>query len=218
MRTDLAARPTHRDTIAERVAMLLRENILAGAVKCGAPLREEELAKQFDISRHVVREVLRLLASDGLVDYSSFRGSRVVHLSPTDVHEISTARRFIELNTVRSAAKFDGALIARLHQDFARAVERKEWREAFDLDLAFHAAIVSAGDNPLVSEWHRALVQRLRLAHLVAPAFQEEGLVASVPQHAEIALAAAAGDSTHLAQALESHLLNAEHQLSERIA
>lgn len=218
MRTDLASRPNHRATIAERVAMMLRENILDGAIKCGSPLREEELSKQFDISRHVVREVLRLLAADGIVEYSSFRGSRVIQLSPKDVHEISTARHFIELNTVRAASKFDGALIARLHQDFSRAVERKQWREAFDVDLEFHSAIVSAGGNQLISEWHRALVQRLRLAHLIAPAFQEEGLVASVPQHAEIALAAAAGDSVRLAQALESHLVSAEHQLSERVA
>ena len=202
--------------MAERVAIMLRQNILDGAIKCGSPLREEELSKQFDISRHVVREVLRMLAADGLVDYSSFRGSRVVHLSPTDIQEISTARRFIELNTVRSPVTFDGPLLARIHQDFARAVERKDWREAFDLDLAFHVAIVSANGNKLIAEWHRALVQRLRLAHLVAPAFQEEGLTRSVGQHAEIALAAAAGDQKRLAEALESHLLSAEEQLNER--
>lgn len=194
---------------------MIRDSILAGALKPGAPLREEELARQFDVSRHVVREVLRLLAADGLADYSSFRGSRVMHLSPEDVRQIYGARRFIELNAVRSpAGPIDGAALARVHQEFSSAVERAAWREAFDLDLAFHARIVEAANNQIIGEWHRALVQRLRLAHLIAPAFQEAGLTRSVAEHAEIALAVAAGDMTRALRALETHLVHAEQQLS----
>jgi DNA-binding GntR family transcriptional regulator len=218
MASNLGTRTGHRATIAERVAVLLRESILSGTLKSGSPLREEELARQFDVSRHVVREVLRLLAADGVADYSSFRGSRVVHLTAADVHNIYEARRFLEVNTVRSPeAAIDASALARIHQEFSQAVERKAWREAFDLDLAFHAAIVDANKNALISEWHRGLVQRLRLAHLIEPSFQEEGLSRSVSQHAQVALAVAAGDRERIAHALESHLIQAEQQLSNRL-
>lgn len=218
MSSNLGSRTGHRATIAERVALMVRDNILSGQLKSGSPLREEDLAKQFDISRHVVREALRLLAADGVADYSSFRGSRVVHLTAADVRDIYRARRFLEVNTVRSAATpIDSAALAKVHQEYILAVERKAWREAFDLDLAFHATIVDANENKLLSEWHRGLVQRLRLAHLIEPAFQETGLTRSVNEHAQVALAVAAGDRERIAQTLESHLLQAEQQLSSRM-
>ena len=214
MSPNLASRTGHRATIAERVALMLRDNILSGELKSGAPLREEDLSRQFDVSRHVVREVLRLLAADGLADYSSFRGSRVVHLNVAEVRDIYQARRFVEVNSVRSGGPIDATEVARIHQDFVRATERGAWREAFDLDLAFHAAIVNANQNKLISEWHRGIVQRLRLAHLIAPSFQEDGLLRSVREHAEVALAIAAGDPVKTAQVLEAHLLHAEEQLA----
>lgn len=218
MSVDLASRTGHRATIAERVALMIRDSILSGELKSGSPLREEELARQFDVSRHVVREVLRLLAADGLADYSSFRGSRVVHLTTQDVEGIFGARRFVEVNSIKSAvAPIDSSALARIHQEFARAVERSAWREAFELDLQFHSIIVDANCNKLVSEWHRGLIQRLRLAHLVAPAFQEEGLTTSVAEHAQIVLAAAAGDTKKMLQSLETHLLHAEQQLRKRM-
>ena len=218
MSSNLASRTGHRATIAERVALMLRDSILSGELKSGSPLREEELSRQFDVSRHVMREVLRLLAADGLADYSSFRGSRVVHLTTEDVQGIFGARRFVELNSVKSAAAtIDSSALARIHQEFSRAVERHAWREAFDLDVTFHTIIVAANQNKLITEWHRGLIQRLRLAHLIAPAFQEEGLTTSVSEHAEIVLAAAAGDSAKIRQALETHLLHAEQQLRQRM-
>jgi DNA-binding GntR family transcriptional regulator len=214
MTSSLASRTGHRATIAERVALMIRENILSGELKSGSPLREEDLSRQFDVSRHVVREVLRLLAADGLADYSSFRGSRVVHLTAADVRDVYRARRFVEVNSVRSGGAIDATAVAKIHQEFVRATERKAWREAFDLDLAFHAAIVDANHNELISEWHRGLVQRLRLAHLIAPSFQEEGLSRSIHEHAEVALAIAAGEPVRIAETLEKHLLHAEEQLA----
>jgi DNA-binding GntR family transcriptional regulator len=206
----------HRATIAERVALSLRDDILRGTLRAGTALREEELAKQFDISRHVVREVLRLLAADGMANYSSFRGSRVVLLSTDDVREIYQARRFIELHSLEKPNGLPELLqLQNIHKSFVQAVKQRQWSEAFDLDLAFHAVLVEVNQNKSISEWHSSLTRRLRLAHLISPMFQEEGLKRSIAEHAAIVQAVATGELAKVRTALEIHLRNAEQQLTE---
>ena len=74
---------SHRSTITERIAALIRHRVLDGTLPPGTPLREEDLAREFDVSRHVIREMLRVLAADGLADYSSFKGARVTRVAPS---------------------------------------------------------------------------------------------------------------------------------------
>jgi len=207
-----------RSTITERISALIRNRVLDGTLLAGTPLREEDLAREFNVSRHVIREALRLIAADGLADYSSFKGVRVTRIAPSDVNEIYKARQFIEQAAITGAKKApDATRIAAIHASFAAAVAEKAWAKAFDLDVDFHASIVELAASSRLSEWHRSLFKGLRLAHLVSPAFQEEGLSASVPQHAEIALSLAGGDFARARLALEAHLAHAEKQLMERM-
>lgn len=207
-----------RSTITERIAALIRQRVLDGTLPAGTPLREEDLGREFEVSRHVIREALRVLAADGLADYSSFKGARVTRIGTNDVSEIYKARQFIEKAAIMEGRiPPDGNLIAQIHGQFGVAVAEKCWWKAFDLDVDFHVLIVELAGSARLSEWHRSLFQRLRLAHLVSPAFQEVGLTASVPEHAEIALALAAGDRARARDALEAHLAHAEEQLTIRM-
>lgn len=207
-----------RSTITERISALIGHRVLDGTLMPGTPLREEDLAREFSVSRHVIREALRLLAADGLADYSSFKGARVTRVASSDVNEIYKARQFIEQSAITGARKPpDAARIAAIHAAFAAAVSEKAWTKAFDLDVEFHASIVEMADSPRLSEWHRSLFKGLRLAHLVSPPFQAEGLSASVPQHSEIALSLAVGDCARARLALQTHLADAEKQLTERM-
>jgi DNA-binding GntR family transcriptional regulator len=207
---------SHRSTITERIAALIRHRVLDGTLPPGTPLREEDLAREFEVSRHVIREMLRVLAADGLADYSSFKGARVTRVAPSDVNEIYKARQFIEQAAITNARSApDANRIGIIHGRFGAAVAEKAWSKAFDIDVEFHALIVELAGSARLSEWHRSLFQGLRLAHLVSPAFQAEGLTTSVPEHAEIALALTAGDFARARTALESHLAHAEKQLTE---
>ncbi|WP_397420100.1 GntR family transcriptional regulator [Phenylobacterium sp.] len=195
----------------------LREQVLSGALPAGAPLREEDLAAEFGVSRHVVREALRLLAADGLADYASYRGARVPRLSGEDVRDIYRARTFIE---TAALLRGDGDLareLALIHGRFVRAVSEKAWVEAFASDVAFHGALAAAAGSDRLTAWHSDLMRSLRLAHLVAPAFQEQGLSESVAQHAEIIVALTAGDQAGAARALEDHLGTAQKLLALRV-
>ena len=210
--------PGLRSTITERIALVIRQRVLDGTLPAGMPLREEDLGREFQVSRHVIREALRVLATDGLADYSSFKGARVTRIGASDVSEIYAARQFIERAAITGARRApDANRLALIHGRFGTAVAEKVWTEAFDLDVEFHALIVELAGSARLSKWHRGLFQGLRLAHLVSPSFQEEGLSASVAQHAEIALALTAGDFERARAALEAHLAHAEKHLTLRM-
>ena len=200
----------HRATITQRLAMQVRALILAGVYAPGAPLREGELAARYEVSRHVVREVLRTLAADRLVDYASFRGARVPVLTEADARDIYRARRMVECSSESMSALPDREAIGPIQRAFTAAVKAGDWSRAFDLDVDFHGAIVAAAGSARSSAWLAALMQDLRLAHLVAPSFNGLAFVESVAQHDEIVAAIEAGDADGARAAMKRHLDAAE--------
>lgn len=210
--------PDHRATITQRLAVEVGERILAGAHAPGTPLREGELAARYEVSRHVIREVLRTLAADGLVDYASFRGARVPVLTEADARDIYRARRMVECGPEAMSALPDRKMIGRIHREFTAAVKAADFARAFDLDVSFHQAILAASGSPRASAWLAALMQALRLAHLVAPAFNRHAFIASVAQHGAIVEAIKAGDAEAARQAMRRHLDAAEASLIEDMA
>jgi DNA-binding GntR family transcriptional regulator len=206
-----------RMTTPERIASLLREKILAGQVAPGEPLREEELAKQYRVSRHIIREMLRLLAVEGVAEYVPFKGVRVTHVSKSSVSDIYGVRRYFEINAIDRLDDASVKRLAQIHGRFSRAVEAQSWDDAFMLDVAFHSTIVSAVGSPILGNWHRHLFKALSMAHLLTTEYREEGMRTSVAEHAAIVVALTAGNAADAAEALSLHLANAEMLLLRHI-
>ena len=104
-----------RQPISIVVAEALREAIFRGVLKRGEPLRQDAIAKQFSVSQVTVREALRLLADEGVVEIAPRRGAIVASLSPDEVDEIVELRIALETLLVARA-------IPRLsEEDFATA-------------------------------------------------------------------------------------------------
>ena len=203
--------PPVRMTGTQRLAAALRDRIFAGEFQAGSALREEELAAQFHVSRHAIREALRMLVADGIAEYSSFKGVRVPRVSAQDVREIYAARRVVECSAVeRNGQVADVGAFNSIHQDFVEAIAAGDWQMAFDADVAFHSAFVGLGGSTRLVDCHRELMQGLRLAHLVAPAFRIDGLKQSVREHLAVMDALAANQPRHAAKLLEQHLDSSE--------
>lgn len=81
----------------------LRERIMRGAYEGGQPLRQDELAAQFGVSRIPVREALRQLEAEGLVSYATNRGAVVSSLSLADALEMLDIRIALEGRAIRLA-------------------------------------------------------------------------------------------------------------------
>jgi DNA-binding GntR family transcriptional regulator len=132
---------TLQDLTTER----LREAILAGAFSPGQRLHHDALANQFGVSRMPVRQALRVLESEGLVELRPHRGAVVVALRPEDVTKIFEVRALLEARAaVLAAPNIRDDDLARL-RGFLEAMEHACSDEQFlALNMQFHMTIYHA--------------------------------------------------------------------------
>jgi DNA-binding GntR family transcriptional regulator len=90
-------------SLVELAVQRLRSEILSGALVPGERLIEEQLTRRFGTSRAPLREALRLLGQQGLVEHLPRRGVRVTELSPRDVDELFSLREVLERFAVQTA-------------------------------------------------------------------------------------------------------------------
>jgi DNA-binding GntR family transcriptional regulator len=132
----------------------LRAEILSGALAPGDRIVEDQLRRRYGISRAPLREALRLLAQQGLVEHLPRRGVRVTSWSPTDIRQLFEVRHVLERHAVVSALPLrrdDGAdplTAVRAHLADMRTAERRGDQLAKDdAHRAFHAAVVGLAGN-----------------------------------------------------------------------
>ncbi|HAE59780.1 MAG TPA: GntR family transcriptional regulator, partial [Anaerolineae bacterium] len=87
-----------RNVVADR----LRSAILEGFYKPGEWLRQEKLAQELGVSQMPVREALKELATEGLIEHVPYRGVRVIAFSPDDVGDLYAHRAFLEGRAARA--------------------------------------------------------------------------------------------------------------------
>ena len=199
--------PPHGATVAHIVDGL-RCDILAHRLPPGARLTESALTERFAVSRGPVREALRRLAAEGLIEHQPNRGAVVRRLSPRDLSELFQIRVEMEALAARLAAQSTdlaararfAAEIAPIFADAPRRMERY-----LDENAAFHLAVLRLAGNQQLQE----LSARLRLPLIMAQvggALTVEVLQASVREHRAIARAIVAAEPEAAAAAVRAHL------------
>src|SRR5579859_7763427 len=89
----------------ETIATALRGELMAGVLRPGAELSQVELAERFGVSRIPIRDALRILAGEGLVEIEANRGAKAISLTPGEVREIYDLRILLECDCLRRAAQ-----------------------------------------------------------------------------------------------------------------
>lgn len=130
---------------SQRIAGALQEEILAGDLAPGVWLRQDEIAARFGASRQPVREALRILVTEGLIELSPNRGARVPVLTFEAVSTFYQMRERLEpLALIESLARLTDADIAGLER-IQDAIERNtDVRRFLALDREFHLASYAA--------------------------------------------------------------------------
>lgn len=146
--------PSHRQ-LRQLVAERLRSQILEGTLPAGTWLRQEKIARELGVSQMPVREGLRQLAAEGLVEHAPYRGVRVSRFDPEDVADLHACRAFIEGLAARSAARSITAEEIQQLRDLAARMRKKlaprhlaEYRE---LNHRFHAVVYNASRRPFLA-------------------------------------------------------------------
>ncbi|MET0700385.1 MAG: GntR family transcriptional regulator [Mycobacterium sp.] len=136
-------------TLVELAGTRLRDAILSGALAPGEKILEEQLCADFGISRAPLREALRLLAQQGLVEHLPRRGSRVTDWSPEDIRQLFELRGVLERHAIESALPLPNpsADLCPVRDALAQMRSAVSELERDDAHRAFHAAVVGLADN-----------------------------------------------------------------------
>lgn len=138
---------THKQ-LAHHVADRLRAEILEGRVKPGEWLRQQQIALEQGVSQMPVREALKQLAAEGLVEHVPYRGARVVQFTVEDVEDLYACRLFIEGMAARYAAQSiteeELREVTDLHHRMVRCAMPEQLAEYRELNRRFHQVIFGA--------------------------------------------------------------------------
>jgi DNA-binding GntR family transcriptional regulator len=184
-------------TVTDYVVNSIRERILAGYYPAGARLDQQTLIEDLGVSLIPVRESLRQLEVEGLVQIHPHRGAFVARLSITDIKEIYLVREVLEETAAQLAVPRltpqKLAELAALIEKMEGATQANDYVLLFDLNRAFHFTIYEACNNSLLVQmisglWDRSRRYRQLYTHLPQRASQ------ALVEHKDIYAACKAGD------------------------
>lgn len=205
-----------QNTLRVSALNAIRDNILNGVLKPGQPLVQAEIAAQMNVSRAPVREALRQLEEEGLVESIPYRGTFVSRVSRRDILELYSLRGTLEAMAVRLAIQRSGerdladleAIVARM----AEAADAADYPALDAADIDFHTRIcVLSRHRHLIRNWeiNSQLIRRilsfrnkLNPPHVV------------VERHRPIMAAIQMRDTTRAQQAIEEHCVSSGEALA----
>ena len=181
-------------------------DIRCGARVPGDRLTEVDLAQTYNISRTPVREAMRRLEADGLVEHSPRRGASIRRLDHAEISELYDMRRVLEGAAAefaaRAASEVELSELAAIHRAMTEAVGTAA---LYDLNQQFHAALLDAARN-------RFLVRSVAAIHktllILGRSTMADGTraVEAIREHAAILEALEARDPLAAGEAMRAHI------------
>lgn len=202
---------------ADRVARVLREQIIDGTRVPGSRLVEREIGEEMGISRVPVRDALKVLIGEGLAVARPFSWAIVWRATARDIEDLIEVRSAIETLSFSLAAKHVTAEgIEELASDLAREKASAGADDAVGARHAaadFHATVTRLGGNALLSELFRVTDGRMRW--LLA---QHDDLGAMLSEHEALFQAVASGDDKRAARLAQRHVRASHKTVVNRLA
>ena len=208
---DSESRSSDGSTLHGDLVANIRELIVEGDLEPGAKVPERILSERYGVSRTPLREALKTLASEGLLELLPHRGARVARLTAEDVDQMFPIMGALEALSgelaCQNLTEEQFAEIQALHYQMVLHHTRRELKPYFQVNQEIHEKILSASANQLLLHMYQTLSGRIRRARYVANMSSERWSQA-VKEHEEMLNALAARDGTALADVLKRHLRN----------
>lgn len=202
--TRITRRPLHEDAVEQ-----LRAMIVHGELAPGSRLNERVLCEQLAISRTPLREALKLLATEGLVELLPNRGAIVARLDAMRLSQALAVMGALEaLAGELACAQASDAAIAELralHFEMLATHARGDLGAYFRYNQLIHLKLVEASGNPVLSQAYRQLNASVRRARYMAN-LSRQRWDAAVREHEAILQALLARDAPSLKLLLTDHL------------
>ncbi|WP_039017384.1 GntR family transcriptional regulator [Halocynthiibacter namhaensis] len=213
-------RTVNKQSLPEIIANDLRERILSGELGEGEAIRQEALATEYDVSRMPIREALKRLSAEGLVDWANNRGGTVIRHSIDQIGEIFDLRELLEVDLFRRAipnmTPADFSRCEELMQKMEASYDGDDVGQWGELNYDYHAALYAASNRDLTRE----LLNRIGLQsdryirmHLSIMKQREP----AKDEHRQLLAYAKAGDIENACSLLERHIRRTRDELLEMV-
>lgn len=203
--------PIPRAALHEQVAHRLRQMLVENRIAPGAKLNERELSEVLHVSRTPLREAIKMLAAEGLVELLPNRGAIAVALNEADVANTFEVMAGLEAQSGELAAQriLDAELveIKAMHFEMLAAYTRRDLPAYYRLNSAIHGAINAAAKNPVLTATYRQVNARLQALRFRSNQDEEKWRSAML-EHEQMINALAARDPVAMRSVLLSHLTN----------
>jgi len=204
--------PIRRTALHDTLVNRLRDMIIEGHLSPGTRLNEGQLGQMLGVSRTPLREAIKYLASEGLVELVPSRGAVVKRFGAKDVQDMLLVLGTLEELAAKLAcviASDEGiAEIRGLHDRMVQHYKAGDRLEYYKLNQNIHTAIVALSGNAPLAEIHAMLQTRLKRIRFIGHEGPEKW-AAAVAEHEEMIEALEARDQQRLAAVLGRHLTNA---------
>ncbi|MDA1090263.1 MAG: GntR family transcriptional regulator [Proteobacteria bacterium] len=195
----------------DEILIAIREMIFTGELIGGQRVPEKMICQQLSISRTPLREALKVLASEGLLELLPNRGARIARLTASLVDEMFPVMGALEGLAGKIACQriSDDGIdeIRALHYQMAAHYKRGELGEYFGLNQQIHEKIIAATGNATLAGMYTSLAARIRMARYRAN-FSQPRWDQAMAEHDEILSALTERDGPRLTGVLSKHLKN----------
>jgi GntR family transcriptional regulator, rspAB operon transcriptional repressor len=212
--------PRRGASLAEQAHQTLRNWVITGALEPGVVLSENDLARRFSISRAPLREAVRRLQEEGLLNASGPRGFTVPPLSVDMVRQVYGVRHALEVAAASTASGIEAGDVAKMRarmQDARVAMEHGDLARFTHSDFEFHDMFILRCGNPMLISHIariRGHVERIINFAGTLDAHNER----SLEEHLVILDAMETGRSDPLSDAVSDHIRGVTDRLVEQLS
>jgi DNA-binding GntR family transcriptional regulator len=213
-----SARIVRRSLHAELVGEI-RAMIVEGTLAPGDKIAEQALSDRFGVSRTPLREALKFLAAEGLVQLLPNRGAIVARITAKEIDELfpilGTLEALAGELALANATDADIAGLRRLHEAMIARYRAGKQIPYLKLNRQFHEALFRLARNDALMDMYRQLLVRTHSVRFIVKKNASEWH-AAVDDHEEIIAAIAACDATRLAAILKTHMTETAASIARR--
>ncbi|HEX2988523.1 MAG TPA: GntR family transcriptional regulator [Chloroflexota bacterium] len=211
-----------RRDLSDRVYQVLRTQILSGKLAPGQRLSLDEFAQYFKVSITPVRDALRQLSSDGLVELQPRRGAFVTQPTWSHVEEVYQIREILECAAVEFVIRRGGEALREMEQLVEEIIGttvgevHSDYLAYIRLDQRFHQFLIDCVGNKKLSEIYAGLRSHT-LVTLALYSSADQRATDTLSEHEAILDALRRGDVVAAQSALRTHLRNAKAEIERKV-
>jgi DNA-binding GntR family transcriptional regulator len=210
-----------RQVLHQQVFTRLRQLIVENHIKPGSKLNERALCEQLEVSRTPLREAIKMLASEGLVELLPNRGAVARQLSAQDIADTFELIAGLEgLSGELAAQRITDAELAEvraLHYEMLAAYTRRDLPTYYSINAVIHNHINAAARNPVLAQTYRSVNARLQALRFRSNG-DEARWARAMGEHEQMIGLLATRDAAGLRDLLSRHLLNKRDDVLELMA